>query len=206
MKLLNCYCGAGGNRALWGDEHEITAIEFNKDIAKIYQDFFPNDKVIVADAHQYLLDHYKEYDFIWSSPPCPTHSDIRRCGVHAGQYDALYPDMGLYQQIILLKHFASLDCKWIIENVKPYYEPLIRPSAVLERHYFWSNFKIDDFKTNNKRKHSNITGNSIIYGFDLDKYDVSYKGGKRKILRNLVNPKVGKHILDCSFREQKTLI
>lgn len=69
MKILNCYAGIGGNRKLWGDDHEITAVENDPDIAKIYQDFFPNDKVIVADAHQYLLDHFKEYDFIWSSPP-----------------------------------------------------------------------------------------------------------------------------------------
>jgi len=73
MKILNLYCGIGGNRKLWGDEHEITAVEHDPNIAKIYQDFFPNDKMIVGDAHQYLLDHYKEFDFIWSSPPCPSH-------------------------------------------------------------------------------------------------------------------------------------
>ena len=58
MKILNLYAGIGGNRKLWGDGHEITAIEFNPEIAKIYQDFFPNDKVIVTDAHQYLLEHF----------------------------------------------------------------------------------------------------------------------------------------------------
>ena len=78
MKILNLYAGIGGNRKLWGNEHEITAVEINPQIAKIYQDFFPNDTVIVADAHQYLLEHYKEFDFIWSSPPCPTHSRIRK--------------------------------------------------------------------------------------------------------------------------------
>ena len=35
MKILNLYAGIGGNRRLWGDEHEITAVEHNKDIAKI---------------------------------------------------------------------------------------------------------------------------------------------------------------------------
>ena len=68
LKILNLYCGIGGNRKLWGD-HKVTAIEINEDRAKIYQDFFPNDNVVVGDAHQYLLDHYKEFDFIWSSPP-----------------------------------------------------------------------------------------------------------------------------------------
>jgi hypothetical protein len=27
MRILNLYAGIGGNRALWGDEHEVTAIE-----------------------------------------------------------------------------------------------------------------------------------------------------------------------------------
>ena len=73
MKVLNLYAGIGGNRKLWEDV-EVTAVENNAQIAKIYQDFFPDDKMVIADAHQYLLEHYKEFDFIWSSPPCPTHS------------------------------------------------------------------------------------------------------------------------------------
>jgi len=45
MKILNLYAGIGGNRKLWGNEHKITAVEINQEIAKIYQDFFPKDKV-----------------------------------------------------------------------------------------------------------------------------------------------------------------
>src|SRR3990167_10912789 len=78
VKILNLYAGIGGNRRLWGDKHEITAIEYKPEIAKIYQDFFPNDKVIVADAHQYLLENFWKYDFIWSSPPCQTHSIMNK--------------------------------------------------------------------------------------------------------------------------------
>ena len=97
MKILNLYCGLGGNRKLWGDRHEITAIEREPEIAKIYQDFFPNDKVLVVDAHQYLLEHFEEFDFIWASPPCPSHSHIRKeLGVEAsGQNKPVYPDMKL---------------------------------------------------------------------------------------------------------------
>lgn len=72
MKVLNLYCGIGGNRRQW-ENVEVTAVEHNESIAAIYKDLFPNDIVIVADAHQYLLDHYSEFDFIWASPPCPTH-------------------------------------------------------------------------------------------------------------------------------------
>lgn len=202
MKILNLYCGLGGNRKLWGDKHQIVAVENNLKIAEIYSDFFPNDTVVIKDAHEYLLNHYKEYNFIWSSPPCPTHSDIRRCGVHAGQYEAQYPAMELYQEIILLKHFAK--CKWVVENVKPYYEPLIG-GTLIERHLFWSNFYIPPIKTDDDRKHSDITDCSVIYGFDLKGKDVSEK---RKLLRNMVDPKLGKHILECAMgtNKQKSLL
>ena len=61
LKVLNLYAGIGGNRKLWKDV-DVTAVENNPEIAKIYQDFFPNDKVIVTDAHKYLLEHFEEYN------------------------------------------------------------------------------------------------------------------------------------------------
>ena len=103
MKILNLYAGIGGNRKLWGDKHEVTAIENDSKIAKIYQELFPNDKVIITDAHEYLLKHYQEFDFIWSSPPCPTHSNTNR--FLNAQGVIRYPDMDLYKEIILLKEF-----------------------------------------------------------------------------------------------------
>jgi DNA (cytosine-5)-methyltransferase 1 len=173
---------------------EVTAVEYNKDIAAIYQDLYPNDSVIVGDAHEYLLEHHKEFDYIWASPPCVTHSDIRRCGVHAGQYDALYPDMKLYQEIIFLQNFAPKNCKWVIENVRPYYPPLIKPTAELNRHLFWSNCRINqvDIK-DNRTKHQNINNNCVVYGVSLDKYKI---GNKRQILRNMVNPELGLYIFE----------
>jgi len=137
MKVLNLYAGIGGNRKLWTDV-EVTAVEFNPQIAAIYQDFFPNDKVIVADAHQYLLDHFKEFDFIWTSPPCQTHSKLNFSGKSRGS-EFKFPDMKLYEEIILLKTFFK--GKFIVENVKGYYKPLIKPKEN-RRHYFWSNFHI----------------------------------------------------------------
>ena len=130
MKILNLYAGIGGNRKLWGNEHEITAVELNLQIAKIYSDFFPQDKVIVADAHQYLLEHFKEFEFIWSSPPCPSHSHIRKeLAVEAkGQNKPIYPDMKLYEEILLLKGYFK--GKFCIENVVSWYEPLLHPQEL----------------------------------------------------------------------------
>lgn len=202
MKILNLYAGIGGNRKLWENEHEITAIENVPEIAKIYQDFFPNDKVIVTDAHQYLLEHYKEFDFIWSSPPCPSHSDIRRCAVHKGQNKAIYPDMKLYEEIILLKHFAPLKTKWVVENVKPYYKLLISAQQV-GRHLFWSNFIISNIKIKGKSIHNEIIGSKEIYGFDISKLDIK---DKRQILRNLVNPELALHVFKMAFKEKQEVL
>ena len=193
MKILNLYSGIGGNRKLW-ENHDVTAVEFNPEIAKIYQKFFPDDKVIVDDAHKFLIDHYNEFDFIWTSPPCQTHSDIRRCGVHKGQYKALYIDRKLWEEIILLQKFAK--CKYVVENVRPYYEPFVQPRFVLDRHFFWSNFFCQEYKFYNKRKHEAITGKSEVYGIDLNGYEIK---NKRQILRNMVNPAVGKYILDTAL-------
>ena len=199
MKILNLYAGIGGNRKLWGSEHEITAIEYDQATADVYHAYFPNDEMLVTDAHEYLIKNYMNYDFIWSSPPCPTHSDIRRCGVHAGQYDALYPDMALYQEIILLKNFGPLKNKFCIENVKPYYSPLISPDVVIHRHFYWCNFNIPVLKVNDKRKHMDITGYGEVYGFDINKTNIS---DKRKALRNMVDPDIGLHILNCAMNYQ----
>ncbi len=211
MKILNLYCGIGGNRKLWGDEHEVTAIENNKDIAAIYQDLFPKDLVIVADAHKYLLEHYKEFDFIWASPPCPTHSVCNN--FQNAQGIVRYPDMALYQEIVFLKHFFK--GKFVIENLKPYYDPLIKPQEA-GRHCFWANFHITNkkiecnFNTINARSTTRIEPGIDIkmlekfHGFDLSKYKTK---DKRKGLRNCVKPELGLHIFNCAFKvKQHTLI
>ena len=208
MKILNCYAGIGGNRKLWGNTHKITAIELDPKIAEIYKDFFPEDNVIVADAHQYLLEHFKEFDFIWSSPPCPTHSQLGklRCcdGINktsAQMSIPKYPDMKLYEEIILLKHyFKGLYC---VENVIAYYKPLIKPTEI-QRHHFWSNFFIGQMKLSA----DNIDKGKIKewedrLGYDLSKY---VNSDKRKMLRNCVRPELGLHILNESILDyQKEL-
>ena len=64
MKILNLYAGIGGNRKLWGSEHQITAVEYDPAIAAIYSDLYPQDELIIGDAHEYLAKHFDEFDFI----------------------------------------------------------------------------------------------------------------------------------------------
>ena len=198
MKILNLYAGIGGNRKLWGNEHEITAVEFNQDIADIYSDFFPNDDIIVMDAHEYLRTRFNSYDFIWSSPPCQTHSSFRQniCVRYRGT-EPQYPDMKLYEEILFLQYNAN--CKWAVENVKPYYEPLIK-GKLIQRHLFWSNFDIPDIQIKkDKIRTAQIPGLQKSTGFDLSNYRLP---NKRQILRNCVTPELGEHILKCVINQQ----
>lgn len=193
LRILNLYSGIGGNRKLWGNHHQITAIELNPEIARLYQQNFPNDKVIVADAHQYLLENYKNFDLIWSSPPCQSHSSFRHnIDVKLRGTEPVYPEMTLYQEIIFLKHHFEGD--WIVENVRPYYEPLIKPSFVLQRHYFWSNKVVADkeFPKDNQRSRNKIVELEEHYGLSVSN---SKLPNKRQVLRNCVLPAVGAYIL-----------
>lgn len=197
MKILNLYAGIGGNRKLWGDEHEITAIEYKPEIAKIYQEFFPKDIVIVADAHQYLLDHFKEFDFIWSSPPCPSHSRARFAGsgsskeFYSKRQPPMYPDMRLHQEIILLKHYFK--GKWVVENVISFYDPLIKP-VVMGGHYFWLNFYVQATNYSDDRAHDgDIETLQKRKGLILPK---NCSIDRRLALRNCVEPELGKALLD----------
>lgn len=202
MKILNLYAGIGGNRKLWGDEHEITAVELVPEIAEIYKDLHPDDEVIVADAHQYLLDHFKEFDFIWSSPPCPSHSRMR-----LNHKVKIYPDMKLWQEIIFLKHFFK--DKYVVENVIPYYTPLIQPTANLHRHLFWSNFYIGNFAYAEKLHTGKAKQERELlqekFGYNLDKYTGI---DKRKVLRNAVVPELGLHVFNAAQKvtKQETLL
>jgi DNA (cytosine-5)-methyltransferase 1 len=201
MKVLNLYACLGGNRYKWGDEHEITAVELDPELARMYQERFPNDTVIVADAHQYLLDHYKEFDFIWSSPPCPTHSRIRfnqAKGRKDDVYKAQYPDMTLYQEILLLQNYY--DGKYVVENVIPYYEPLI-PAQQRGRHLYWTNFILP--QNIGERKVSIGSGKDEVKKLcDFHDYNFyQYKGKQRvdKIARNLVDYEVGLTIFNTAL-------
>ena len=193
MKILNLYSGIGGNRKLWGDEHEVTAIEIDEEIAAVYKESFPKDVVLVEDAHQYLLEHYKEFDFIWSSPPCPTHSRMR-----LNHKKKVYPNMNLYQEIIFLKH--SFKGLWVVENVIPYYEPLIEPSQKIQRHCFWSNFEINNFEIQGCNV-GKTTKEALAKHHCISMPNCK---NQRLLLRNCVNPKIGLHVLNSSSSLIKT--
>lgn len=196
MKILNLYAGLGGNRKDWGPGHEVTAIEFNQEIADVYKKLHPNDTVIVGDAHEYLRANYADFDFIWSSPPCQTHSKMAKATRHKNRR---FPDMKLYEEILFLQNFYK--GHFVVENVVPFYTPLVEPTVKVGRHLFWSSFKFeaDDVKrpagfinmANLKGKQALMEWLGIYYDKNI------YYGTNHcpaQILRNCVHPKLGKQI------------
>ena len=202
IKVLNLYACLGGNRYKWDEvaqegnfKLEVTAVELDPELARLYQERFPNDKVIIADAHQYLLDHYKEFDFIWSSPPCPSHTRINISQKTRDNWKPKYPSMMLYEEIIFLDNFFK--GKYCVENVIPYYAPLI-PAKKRHRHLYWTNFNLPNIL-------SKRNGNGLIEKGKIEdlcsfhEIDIStYKGtqSKTKIGRNLVDYEAGKTIFE----------
>jgi len=204
MKILNLYACLGGNRYKWNEvkeDIEVTAVELDPELARLYQERFPNDTVIVADAHQYLLDHYKEFDFIWSSPPCPSHSRARYWS--SSNYDttteAIYPDMKLYQEILFLQHYYRTG-KYVVENVIPYYEPLI-PAKKRGRHLYWTDFNLPS-DLGDRRVQIGAGTDELKRLCEFHKIDISSYTGEQsmiKIARNLVDYEAGKTIFAAAL-------
>ncbi len=200
MKILNLYACLGGNRYKWNEvknDIEVTAVELDPECARLYKERFPNDTVIVADAHQYLLDHYKEFDFIWASPPCPTHS--RLVTSLKSRTKMKYPDMKLYQEIIFLDNFFK--GKYVVENVIPFYPPLI-PAKKRGRHLYWTNFNLPN-KINERhnpdftRVKNHIEVMSKFHDYDFNKYKGEQR--RKKIANNLVDYEAGKTIFEVAI-------
>jgi DNA (cytosine-5)-methyltransferase 1 len=198
MKILNLYAGLGGNRKDWGSEHEVTAVEFNQEIADVYKNLHPNDTVIVGDAHEYLRENFAEFDFIWSSPPCQTHSKMAKATRHKNRR---FPDMKLYEEILFLQHHFK--GHFVVENVVPFYTPLVEPTVKVGRHLFWSSF---EFEAEDVKRPAgfinmaNLKGKQALMDWLGIHYDKNiYYGNNHcpaQILRNCVHPKLGKQIFN----------
>jgi len=206
MKILNLYSGLGGNRKNWRDV-EVTAVEMDSRIAAVYQRLHPQDTMTVGDAHAYLLEHFDKFDFIWTSPPCQTHSKMAKATRHKLKR---YPDMSLYQEILFLRSYAK--CKWVVENVVPYYEPLIAPTVRMGRHLFWANFQVKPIEVPqppNFINRCNLDGKRALMDWLGIHYEENiYYGSNHcpaQILRNCVHPAVGEHILTEAIKKEPVL-
>ena len=200
MKILIGCAGIAGESELWDDvNNEITHIELDPKIAKIISDRKPDRIVIVGDAYEYLLNNYQDYDFIWFSPPCQANSRMIRGGKNR---KPRFPDLKLYELKIFLDY--NFNGKYCIENVVPYYKPVIEPSAKLGRHLFWSNFEIADFDIPQPKNFimlGTVKGSKQLKDWLGIHYEgnLYYNGNHDpcQVLRNCVHPELGLHVFNC---------
>lgn len=208
VKILNLYSGLGGNRTEWGGEHDVLAVDINPTLCAFYKNRFSDDQVVCTDAHEYLLQVIRDGkdskwypDFIWSSPPCQTHSSFRQniCVRYRGT-EPVYPDMKLYQEVLLLRH--NFDGLWVVENVNPYYGPLMEPDFRIGRHIFYSNFPVQpvELEPLTEIRKAQIKDLSEAHGISLDGWKIP---NKRQVLRNCVDYRIGKHIIDSAKEAMK---
>jgi len=203
MKFLNLYAGLGGNRKKIKGVN-CTAVELNPLISNVYAKYNPDDTVINCDAHEYLLKNYSHFDFVWSSPPCQRNTKMIRSGRNR---TASYPDLRLYEEILFLTHnFKGL---WVVENVEPYYKPLIAPKIKIGRHLFWSNFDIEPFtapkienfiNAQNKRAKEALQDWLGIHYAENIYYEKNHC--LTQVLRNCVHPDVGEHVFNSGLFSQ----
>ena len=195
MKILNLYSGIGGNRKHWCGP--VTAVERDPNIAKVYANLYPDDFLVVGDAHEYLRKNAGLFDFIWSSPPCQSHSRMIRSGRNRKRR---YPDLSLYEEVLFLQN--NFSGKWVVENVVPYYKPLI-PAFQSGRHLFWSNLNLGGLQV--PKFKGNFINSTTVAGAEAlkDWLGIHYNGNiyygdnhcPAQVLRNCVHPVVGEQIM-----------
>ena len=106
--------------------------------------------------------------------------------------------MKLYEEIIFLEyHFKG---KYVVENVNPYYEPMLNPKK-RKRHHYWTNFilpaNLSDRNDTSLVQASSIKALSEFHDYDFSKYKAEQR--RLKIARNLVDYKAGKTILETAL-------
>ena len=108
------------------------------------------------------------------------------------------------EEIVFLKH--NFDGEWVVENVKPYYKPLVEPAKEIGRHVFWSSFQIQDMDVEPKQPKNFINSTNQAGAEMLKEWlGIRYEGNiyygnnhcPAQVLRNCVHPLVGKHVFDC---------
>lgn len=206
MKILIGCAGIGGESEKWDDvNNDITHVELDSKIAKVISDRKPNRTVVVGDAYDYLLSNYQGYDFIWFSPSCQANTRMIRSGKNR---KPRFPDLRLYELKIFFDY--NYKGKYCIENVAPYYKPVIEPTTKLGRHLFWANFEISDFVI--KQPKNFIMLGTVEGSRQLKKWiGINYEGNiyyngnhdPCQVLRNCVHPDLGLHIYNCLKKDRK---
>lgn len=187
MKILNLYAGIGGNRMFWPADAKVHAVETDPEAVKIYAELYPKDTIDTRPALDVLLSDYGEFDFVWASPPCTSHSRFRLAK------SPELVDMTVYQLIIFLQTWFRKP--WCVENVRPYY-PLLIPAIQRGRHLLWTNFYVPEFNVPEYEiDQAGVEQLRIFHEFPPGlPYD-------RKMLRNACHPIIGEEVLNAAVQK-----
>ena len=159
FKVLDLFAGIGGTTLgiisyleSYGSEpfdYEYIAIENDPEVIEAREKLFNIYEghtlyIINTDAYTFLnTTSSKEYDFIWASPPCQSHSRLNMF------YNRKNPDMRLWS---LITRLQQQQIPFIVENVEPYYREPIQHTLELGRHRFWSNKPLLPFEVPERQK------------------------------------------------------
>ena len=112
--------------------------------------------------------------------------------------------MKLYEEIILLETVSKgqtprFKGKYVVENVIPYYEPLIQAKK-RGRHLYWTNFNLPNTLTDRSVQISaGLDEVKKLCNFhDYNFYQYKGKQPTKKIARNLVDYEAGRTILETA--------
>ena len=105
MKAVDLFCGAGG--AAQGLKNAGFSKIVGIDIE--YQPEYPFE-FIHSDVFNVELDFFKDFDFVWSSPPCQAYTFATEKSRNLGK---VYPDLVKLTRQLLLK----INKPFVIENV-----------------------------------------------------------------------------------------
>ncbi len=102
------------------------------------------------------------------------------------------PRYEIYQEIIFLDNFFN--GKYCVENVIPFYEPLI-PAKKRGRHLYWTNFNLPNVLSDKKNPDFTRVKNQVKVMSEYHNYDFTKYKGKQpvgKMANNLVHYEAGK--------------
>ena len=184
---------------MWPDSWRVTAVEIDERVAAEYARRYPYDDVAVGDAHAFVISRAHEFDAVWTSPPCPTHS---RLAVNVAKRKGVEPepDPRLWCEV---EHLQKLGGRYVVENVHTYYDPPIAPDVVTRRHYYWTSgapgLLTWEHPLPVSGRMTGLTADAIAESYGLPKLPAGSVPDRRQAMRNAVTPREGLEIALAAF-------
>lgn len=203
MRILDLYAGLGGTAKgiqsvleKKGVDYEYFAIEIDPNVCAAHKINNPRSTVICADVKDWL-DKITDFDFVWASPPCQTHSILNFSNKATGKKTNLV-DWSLWHVIDHLQRTENVS--YVVENVLIWYNEPFKHNFNLDRHYFWTNLSLLSFEY---QKRTKDWGYLSVKGWkEYHQVEHAITGNKRQQLRNCLHWSIAAGIFE-QFLEPK---